>query len=239
MPRKTLLSWSSGKDSAWALHVLRQDPQVEVAGLFCTVNKMFERVAMHGVRNSLLMQQAESAGLPLHIIEIPYPCSDAEYADAMTCFIDAATKENIECLAFGDLFLEEVRQYREKNLKATGLTPIFPLWGIPTDELSREMVAGGLKAVLTCVDPKRIPGKFSGKEYDAAFLKALPEEADPCGEYGEFHSFAYDGPMFHSPIKISVGETVRRDGFVFTDVLPSHPVAWPKGHSAKRRADKP
>jgi len=176
---------------------------------------------MHGVRVELLRQQAASAGLPLHLIEIPYPCSDAEYAEAMTSFIDAAVQEQIECFAFGDLFLEDVRQYREKNLDGTGITPIFPLWGIPTGELSGEMVSGGLKAVLTCVDPKRIPDTFAGKEFDTAFLDALPEGVDPCGEYGEFHSFAYDGPMFQSPIGISVGETVRRDGFVFTDVKPA------------------
>lgn len=221
MSRKTLLSWSSGKDSAWALFVLRQDPQIEVVGLFSTVNKMFDRVAMHGVRMELLRQQTESAGLPLHLIQIPYPCSDDEYAGVMTAFIDAARKENIECFAFGDLFLEDVRQYREKNLQGTGITPIFPLWGRPTAELSRKMVAGGLKAVITCVDPNRISAGFAGKGYDEAFLDSIPEGADPCGEYGEFHSFAYDGPMFQNPINISLGETVHRDGFVFTDVFPS------------------
>jgi uncharacterized protein (TIGR00290 family) len=221
MRRKTLLSWSSGKDSAWALHVLRQDPQFEVVGLFSTVNKMFDRVAMHGVRMELLRQQAESAGLPLHIIQIPYPCSDAEYAASMTAFIDAARKENIECFSFGDLFLEEVRRYREKNMNGTGITPVFPLWDVPTAELSRKMVAGGLKAVITCVDPNRIPAEFAGREYDEAFLDSIPAEADPCGEYGEFHSFAYDGPMFRTPIKTFLGETVQRDGFVFTDVFSS------------------
>lgn len=225
MSRKTLLSWSSGKDSAWALYVLRQDPQIEVVGLFSTVNKMFHRVAMHGVRMELLRQQAERACLPLHLIQIPYPCSDDEYAAAMTAFIDAARKEKIECFAFGDLFLEDVRQYREKKLNGTGITPIFPLWGKPTAELSRKMVAGGLQAVITCVDPNRISVEFAGRDYDEAFLDSIPAETDPCGEYGEFHSFAYDGPMFQNPINITLGETVHRDGFVFTDVFPSTTVA--------------
>lgn len=221
MGKKTFLSWSSGKDSAWALYVLRQDPQIEVTGLFCTVNMKFDRVAMHGVRIELLQQQAENAGLPLHLIQIPYPCSDEEYAAAMTSFIDAAKREEVECFAFGDLFLEEVRQYREENLKGTGITPIFPLWGRPTDELSREMVTGGLKAMVTCTDPKCLSGEFAGREYDAALLEALPDGVDPCGEKGEFHSFAFDGPMFQKPIGISLGKTVRRDGFDFTDLLPS------------------
>ena len=219
MHKKTLLSWSTGKDSAWALHVLRQDPHVEVAGLFSTVNKAFERVAMHGVRIELLRRQAASAGLPLYVIEIPYPCSDAEYAEAMRAFVATAKGEGVECFAFGDLFLEDVRRYREERLDGTGIAPVFPLWGIPTGELPGTMVAGGLKAVITCTDPRRIPAAFSGREYDAAFLADLPEGVDPCGEYGEFHSFAFDGPMFGATVALSVGETVERDGFVFTDLL--------------------
>jgi uncharacterized protein (TIGR00290 family) len=178
---------------------------------------------MHGVRVDLLQQQARSVGLPLHIIEIPYPCSDGEYADAMASFIEAARKENIDCFAFGDLFLKEVRQYREERLNGTGIIPIFPLWHIPTKKLSREMVASGLKAVITCIDPKRIPEKFAGREYNEHFLGDIPEGIDPCGEYGEFHSFAFDGPMFQYSIKISLGETVHRDGFVFIDLLPPTP----------------
>ncbi len=219
MSKKTLLSWSSGKDSAWALHVLQQDPDVDVAGLFCTVNKTFERVAMHGVRIELLQQQANSAGLPLHIIEIPYPCSDSEYASAMAEFVDSARKDNIECFAFGDLFLADVRSYREERLAGSGITPIFPLWDIPTKTLCREMVDSGLRAVITCVDPKQIAQQFAGREYNASFLDDIPQAVDPCGEYGEFHSFAFDGPMFQNPIKVTVGETVHRDGFVFTDIL--------------------
>ena len=223
MSGKTFLSWSSGKDSAWALHVLQQEPHVDVVGLFCAVNKAFNRVAMHGVRVELLQQQVKSAGLPLHIIQIPYPCSDGEYADAMTSFIDEAKKENIECFAFGDLFLEDVRSYREERLKGTGIAPIFPIWGIPTKKLSREMVASGLKAMITCIDPKRISREFAGREYDESFLDDIPTDVDPCGENGEFHSFAFDGPMFQTPIEISLGETVHRDGFVFTDLLPPNP----------------
>lgn len=223
MSRRTLLSWSSGKDSAWALHVLQRDPLIDVVGLFCTVNKVFDRVAMHGVRVVLLQQQAASVGLPLYIIEIPFPCSNSEYEAAMTSFIDKARKENIEHFAFGDLFLEDVRQYRETNLNGTGITPVFPLWGIPTKQLSSEMIDGGLRAVITCLDPKRLSDKFAGREYNVSFLNDLPESVDPCGEYGEFHTFAFGGPMFQNPIEIFLGETVHRDGFVFTDLLPTTP----------------
>jgi uncharacterized protein (TIGR00290 family) len=221
MSKRTFLSWSSGKDSAWALHVLRQDPAVEVVGLFCTVNGEFDRVAMHGVRVELLRRQAENVGLPLHLIEIPYPCSDGEYADAMAAFIETARRDAIECFAFGDLFLEDVRRYREERMSGTGIAPIFPLWGIPTQALSRTMVANGLRAVITCIDPKRLAAGFAGREYTDSFLDDLPAEIDPCGEYGEFHSFAFDGPMFRRPVEIAVGETLHRDGFVFTDFLPS------------------
>lgn len=221
MKRKTLLSWSTGKDSAWALHVLQQTQDVEVVGLFCTVNKEFNRVAMHAVRVELLRQQAKSVGLPLHIIEIPNPCSNGEYDDAMTSFIGDAKTETIECFAFGDLFLEDVRRYREDRLKATGITPIFPIWGIPTKELSKKMVSSGLKALITCVDPKRLTKEFAGREYNESFLNDIPAGVDPCGENGEFHSFAFEGPMFQNPIEIKLGEIVHRDGFVFADILPN------------------
>ncbi len=220
MPQKTLLSWSSGKDSAWALHTLRQDPQVDVVGLFCTVNQAFDRVAMHGVRVELLLQQAKNVGLPLQIISIPYPCSNEAYAEIMTAFVAEAKQENIQCFAFGDLFLEDIRKYREDRLKDTGITPLFPLWGMPTKTLSRTMVASGLKAAITCLDPKKISESFAGREFNTSFLNDLPADVDPCGEYGEFHSFAFDGPMFQFPVEISLGETVLRDGFVFTDLLP-------------------
>ena len=231
MSSRTLLSWSSGKDSAWALHILLRDPHVDVVGLFCTVNKVFDRVAMHGVRVELLQQQAKSAGLPLHIIEIPYPCSNAEYASAMSAFVASAKNKNVECFAFGDLFLEDVRQYREDRMNGTGITPIFPLWGIPTKTLSSEMVAMGLRAVITCIDPKRIPEKFAGREYNESFLSDIPDSVDPCGEYGEFHSFAFEGPMFKNPIEVVRGETINRDGFVFTDLLPPTPAKLRSEHN--------
>jgi uncharacterized protein (TIGR00290 family) len=220
MKKKTLLSWSSGKDSAWALHVLKQDPEIDIAGLFCTVNKEFGRVAMHGVRVELLRKQAQSTGLSLHMIEIPYPCSDNEYADIMKQFVKEAQGNSIENFAFGDLFLEDVRKYREENLKGTGITPVFPLWGIPTGVLSKEMVSGGLKAVVTCIDPNHLTNDFAGRLYDKSFLTDIPAGVDPCGEKGEFHSFAFDGPMFNFPIEVFLGEIVERDGFVFSDLLP-------------------
>lgn len=219
MKRKTLLSWSSGKDSAWALHKLRQDPEIEVVGLFCTVNQKFDRVAMHGVRRELLEFQAERVDLPLDIIDIPYPCSNNEYEARMMTFIDRAIANKIECCAFGDLYLEDVRRYRENNLEGTGISPLFPLWRMATDELSREMVQSGLRAIITCVDPKILPEKFVGREYDISFLADIPERVDSCGENGEFHSFAFDGPMFREPIEVSAGEVVHRDGFVFSELL--------------------
>ena len=220
MKKKTLLSWSSGKDSAWALHVLRQQQDLEVIGLFCTFNMKFERGAMHAVRNELILQQAESIGLPLQLIPIPYPCSDSEYKKIMGNFIEHAKTREIDSIAFGDLFLEDIRSYRETSLAETGIKPLFPLWGMPTDELSQEMVNSGLRAKITCIDPQYLSPEFAGHEYDSTFLNQIPDSVDPCGENGEFHSFAYDGPMFERAVNICEGETVTRDGFVFTDLLP-------------------
>ncbi|HEX5277246.1 MAG TPA: hypothetical protein VFW42_06220 [Fluviicoccus sp.] len=220
MPRKTLLSWSSGKDSAWALHLLRQNPGFTVAGLFCTVNAAFERVAMHGVRRELLQRQAEAVGLPVQVLEIPYPCSNDDYAAVMSAFVDQARRDGVECFAFGDLFLEDIRRYREERLAGTGITPLFPLWGIPTAELAQTMVAGGLQARVTCLDPRQLPPSFAGRAFNAEFLRELPPGVDPCGENGEFHTFAHAGPMFRQPVALTVGETVERDGFVFTDLRP-------------------
>jgi uncharacterized protein (TIGR00290 family) len=222
MKRKTLMSWSSGKDSAWALHQLHQNPEIEVVGLFCTVNRVFGRVAMHGVRVELLRRQAEAIGLPLEIIEIPYPCSDAEYAEIMGQFVARARHDQIAHFAFGDLYLESVRRYREKKLAGTGISPLFPLWGKPTAALAQEMMDAGLKTVITCLDPALIPEALAGKPFNAEFLAALPQTADACGENGEFHSFVFDGPMFKYKLDIVVGETVRRDGFVFADVLAQY-----------------
>ena len=220
MKKRTLLSWSSGKDSAWTLQVLRQQVDIEVVGLFCTFNKKYERGAMHAVRNELIRRQAESVGLPLELIPIPDPCSDSDYKAIMANFIEGVKSKGIECIAFGDLFLEEVRKYREDSLAGTGITPLFPLWGMPTNVLSKEMVSSGLRAIITCIDPKQLSAEFSGQVYDSSFLTQIPDSIDPCGEKGEFHSFAYDGPMFKDRVNICVGETVTRDGFIFTDILP-------------------
>lgn len=220
MKRKALMSWSSGKDSAFALHKIHQNPEIDVAGLFCTVNNAFDRVAMHGVRVELLQKQAESIGLPLEIIEIPYPCSDAEYEERMGRFVENAKKADIEYFVFGDLFLEDIRKYREEKLKGSGIKPLFPIWGMPTEKAAREMMASGLKALITCIDPKQIPKENIGRQFDEAFLDALPETVDPCGENGEFHTFVYDGPMFKAKIEFSAGDIVCRDDFVFADVLP-------------------
>jgi len=217
---KALLAWSSGKDSAWTLHVLRMQHEVEVVGLLTTVNDLFARVAMHAVRVNLLEAQAAAVGLPLWPVRIPSPCSNADYEAALGGAMDRARREGITAVAFGDLFLEDIRRYREEKLKGSGLTPIFPLWHIPTDALARDMIAGGLRARLTCVDPTQLPGSFAGRDFDAGLLSDLPPSVDPCGERGEFHTFAYDGPMFRQPVHVQCGEIVERDGFVFADLLP-------------------
>jgi len=217
---KLLLSWSSGKDSAWALHVLRQQGEYEIAGLVTTINEAADRVAMHAVRSTLLAAQAESAELPLWPVPIPSPCSNEQYEAVMTCVIDRARREGVSAFAFGDLFLADIRAYRERQLAGTGLTSLFPLWQIPTPTLARDMIASGLRAVLTCVDPKQLPARFAGCAFDGDLLAALPPGVDPCGENGEFHTFAYAGPMFERPIAIAGGEVVERDGFVFADVRP-------------------
>jgi uncharacterized protein (TIGR00290 family) len=219
MPQRTLLSWSSGKDSAWALHVLRRDPGIDVIGLFTTVNQTHHRVAMHAVRVELLQRQAEAAGLPLHMLPIPDPCSNEEYAAVMKRFVEEARIQGVEYMAFGDLFLADVRSYRENQLKDTGITPIFPLWQIPTERLIDEMLSGGLGAFLTCVDPRQLSANFAGRRLDRTLLGEFPETVDPCGENGEFHTFAFDGPMFQKPVEVRVGEVVQRDGFVFADLL--------------------
>jgi len=218
--QKCLISWSSGKDSAWMIHVLRRRPDIELAGVLTTVNEKYQRVAMHAVRVELLQAQAEALGLPLWQIPIPSPCPNEVYERVMAAAVARAVAEGFTHMAFGDLFLADIRRYREEKLAGTGLTPIFPLFGADTTKLAREMVAGGLKARLTCVNPKVLDQKFAGRDFDAALLDELPAEVDPCGERGEFHSFAYDGPMFSKPIPIQSGEVVERDGFVFADVMP-------------------
>jgi len=221
MRKKTLLSWSSGKDSAWALQVLRQQPELRIAGLVTTVNQLYQRIAIHAVRLELLQSQAEAVGLPLQIINLPYPCSNAEYETAMGKFVEEARQAGVECMAFGDLFLQDIREYREARLAGTGITPLFPLWKMPTDLLAREMISSGLRATISCVDPKQLSASFAGREFDEDLLAALPEEVDHCGERGEFHTFAFDGPMFSKPVDIKVGEIVEREGFVYADLLPT------------------
>ena len=188
-----------------------------MCAMVTTLNAEFDRVAMHGTRHTVLEAQARAAGLPLWIVPLPWPCSNEIYEQRMTEVCTRAVAENIHAVAFGDLFLADVRSYRVNQLKDTGLEPLFPLWQIPTDRLAREMIAGGLRARLSCVDSKQLPAEFAGREFDASLLADLPSEADPCGERGEFHTCVYAGPMFTSPLPLETGEVVNRDGFVFAD----------------------
>ncbi|MGH7663206.1 MAG: ATP-binding protein [Gemmatimonadaceae bacterium] len=222
MLRRVLLSWSSGKDSAWTLHLLRQSPEVEVVGLLTTFNEAADRVAMHAVRRALVEAQASATGLPLWPVSLPSPCSNAGYEQRMGAVIGRARDEGITDIAFGDLFLEDVRDYRIRQLSGSGVEPLFPLWCSPADtpNLARRMLAAGLRAVLTCVDPKQLPEPFVGRLYDAAFVAELPAGVDPCGERGEFHTFCFAGPMFASEVAVQVGKTVSHDGFCFIDLLP-------------------
>lgn len=216
---RVLLSWSSGKDSAWALHVLRQRSSLEIVGLLTTLNSEFDRVAMHGTRRSVLEAQARAARLPLWDVPLPWPCSNADYEARMREVCSRAVDEKINAVAFGDLFLEDVRAYREKQLQDTGLQPLFPLWQTPTAALAREMIAGGLRAKLTCIDTQQLSQDFVGKDFDERLLDELPGNVDPCGERGEFHTCVYSGPMFHSPIDLAPGEIVIRDRFAFADFV--------------------
>ena len=216
--KRALLAWSSGKDSAWSLHLLRQDPNICVAGLLTTINEQFDRVAMHAVRRSLLERQCEALGLPLWPVLIPWPCSNQEYEARMAEACRRAVAEGISTIAFGDLFLTDIRAYREKQLAGTGLAPVFPVWGLPTAGLAQEMVRCGLRAKITCVDPAKLAKSFAGREFDEELVANMPGGVDPCGEHGEFHTFVYDGPMFRRPVPVVTGEIVERDGFVFADL---------------------
>ena len=201
------------------LHLLKQQHPTAVAGLLTTTNEAFDRVAMHAVRRTILEAQANAAQLPLHVIPLPWPCSNAEYESRMAAAVAGFVRDGFTHVAFGDLFLEDVRRYREERLAGTGVTPLFPLWKTKsTHELARDMIAGGLKAFLTCVDPRKLDVSFAGRAFDEALLRDLPPAADPCGENGEFHTCVWDGPMFHQPVDISVGDVVLRDGFVFADL---------------------
>jgi uncharacterized protein (TIGR00290 family) len=218
---KCIVSWSSGKDSAWLVHVLRQRGDVEIGALLTTINDPAQRVAMHAVRTNLLEAQADALGLLLWKIPIPSPCPNEAYEAAMADAVGRAVEQGFTHVAFGDLFLEDVRRYREDRLAGTGLTPLFPLFGSDTAVLARQMVDAGLMARITCVDPRVLSMRFAGRDFDAALLAELPAGVDPCGERGEFHTFAYRGPMFDRPIEIESGPVVERDGFVFADVLLS------------------
>jgi uncharacterized protein (TIGR00290 family) len=217
--KNILLSWSSGKDSTWALHLLSQRKDIRIAALVTTFNSAENRVAMHAVRRSLVEAQAERVGLPLWPVELPWPCSNVQYEEIMRAVYQRAVAEGITAVAFGDLFLEDIRAYREQQLEGTGLEPLFPVWKIPTDQLAREMIAAGVKAKLTCVDPAKLDKSFAGRDFDLALLASLPQQVDPCGENGEFHTFVHDAPVFDRPIYVRTGEVVERDGFVFADVL--------------------
>jgi uncharacterized protein (TIGR00290 family) len=215
---KILVSWSSGKDSAWMLHVLRQQGLGTPAALLTSTTEAFHRVAMHGVRVSVLEAQAEAAGLPLIMVPLPSPCSNEVYEARMSAITRQAAADGFTHVAFGDLFLEDVRRYREERLAGSGLTSLFPLWGRPTAALAREMIDGGLEATLTCVDPRVLPAGFAGRKFDRALLDELPSSADPCGERGEFHTCVTGGPMFSKKLNVDPGEIVERDGFVFADL---------------------
>ena len=217
---KVALSWSSGKDSAWTLHLLRQNPEIQVAALITTFNSEANRVAMHAVRRALVEAQAERTGLPLWAVELPWPCSNEEYEQRMRAVCERATADGINAIAFGDLFLQDIRDYRVRQLQGSGLTPLFPVWQIPTERLAREMIAAGMKAKITCVDPSKLAKSSAGRDYDLRLLQDLPSGIDPCGENGEFHTFVNDAPVFSRRIGVRTGEVVERDGFVFADVIP-------------------
>lgn len=215
--KRVLVSWSSGKDSAWTLHLLRQRGDCDIVALLTTVNAQFDRVAMHGTRRSVLEAQARAAGLPLWIVPLPWPCSNENYEQRMREVCARALSEGVEAIAFGDLFLQDVRAYREKQLQPTGLETLFPLWQQPTAALAQEMIANGLRAKLSCIDTKRLPQAFAGRDFNGSLLAELPPGIDPCGEYGEFHTCVYAGPMFQSPLRLDAGELVTRDGFTYAD----------------------
>jgi uncharacterized protein (TIGR00290 family) len=234
---KLLVSWSSGKDSAWMVHVLRTELRTPPAALLTTMNESADRAAMHAVRSEVLRAQAAAAGLPLITVPIPSPCSNDIYETRMAAAVGTAVAEGFTHVAFGDLFLEDVRRYREDRMAGTGLTPMFPLWMRPTAALGREMIAGGLEAYLTCIDPRVLPSTFAGRRYDARLLDELPDHIDPCGERGEFHTCVVAGPMFAKRIDVTVGRSIQRDGFLFTDLrlVSESPGGIPTASAARQR----
>jgi uncharacterized protein (TIGR00290 family) len=215
------MSWSSGKDSTFGLHVVRSGDDLEVVGLVTTVNATADRVAMHAVRRVLLEAQADALELPVHVVELPWPCLNEVYEQRMADIVRAAADAGVAHMVFGDLFLADVRAYREQQLAGTGLSPVFPLWQRPTNVLAKEMLDAGIRAIVTCVDPSQAPPELVGRWFDANFLDQLQPGIDPCGENGEFHTFVVDGPGFRHPLEVAVGDVVERDGFVFADVVPT------------------
>lgn len=219
--QKVVVSWSTGKDSAWTLHVLRHDPSVEVVGLVTAVVPKWGRVSMHGVREPLALAQAKAAGLPWYNVYLDWPCSNERYEESMKDSLRWLKLERqVDAVAYGDLYLADVRAYREKLMADTSVAPLFPLWGLDTRALARTMIGAGLRARIVCLDPKRVPRELAGAEFDSQLLDTLPAGIDPCAESGEFHTFCYDGPMFQKPVPVRVGETVEREGFVYTDLIP-------------------
>lgn len=221
---KAWVAWSSGKDSAWALHTVRQRGDAQIAGLLTTVTDGSDRVAIHGVREELLRAQADSLGLPLHVVRVPPACPNTVYEAAMQHALETARQKGVEDIVFGDLFLQDIRAYREQLLARSGMRGIFPLWQRETAALAREMIAGGLCAYLVSIDAQRLPRELAGRAFDESLLRDLPHDVDACGENGEFHTFTWDGPMFRTPIAISVGQPVERNGFVLTDLVSTSPV---------------
>jgi uncharacterized protein (TIGR00290 family) len=219
--KSVLLSWSSGKDSAWTLYNLKLNPKYEIKGLFTTITETFGRVSMHGVRIELLQAQAEAIGLPLHLITLPYPCSNEQYELIMQEFVDKVLSVGIEFMAFGDIYLEDVRRYREEKLDGSGITPLFPIWGQSSGEISQGLISLGFEAFITTLNPDQIPERFIGQKYNQDFLNQIPPSIDPCGENGEFHTFVTNGPIFKEPLEVKVGEMVRRDGFFYVDLVPN------------------
>jgi len=218
---KVLVSWSSGKDSAWMLHKLKQDPAIEIGGLLTTMNEAFDRVAMHAVRRTLLEAQARAAGVPLRTIPLPWPCTNEEYEARMRAAVSQAVDEGFTHVAFGDLFLEDVRNYRERLFDGTGIDPLFPIWGEDTAQLARRFIADGFEARIVCVDTTQLDASFAGRIFDTQLLDDFPTAIDPCGERGEFHTFVHGGPIFSHPILITPGEIVRREQrFTYCDLLP-------------------
>ncbi|EDM65631.1 MAG: ATP-binding protein [Moritella sp.] len=216
--QKTLVSWSTGKDAAWTCLQLANDPAIEIVGIFCSVNAQYQRTAVHSVRIELLQRQAAAMNLPLDIIEIPYPCSNIEYEAIMDAFVEKAKQREVVNFAYGDLFLADIKNYRVNNLKGTGIEAIFPLWELDTQQLANDMLAGGQKAIVTCVDPRRLSADYVGKVFDDAFIASLPEGIDPCGENGEFHTFVFDSPLFSEAIDIKTGELNSEGHYTWTDL---------------------